>query len=42
MQPSDGHYMKVFKIPPHPDNHFCEELYAMEDTSLGSVGRSYS
>lgn len=31
-------FMKVFKIPPHPDRHFCEELYAMKDTVLGSVG----
>lgn len=24
--------MKIFKIPPHSDSHFCEELYAMKDT----------
>lgn len=29
---------KVFKLPPHSDSHFCAELYAMKDTTLGSIG----
>lgn len=26
-------FMKVFKIPPHLDSHFCEELYAVKDNA---------
>lgn len=35
-------FMKVFKIPPRPDSHFCEELYAVKDTMLGIGSMSYS
>lgn len=27
--------MEVFKIPPHPDSNFCEELYAMKRHNAG-------